>query len=100
MELQRGDPLLGHDGEVTAVESAVSTGRQETVYNLRVAFDRTYFVGSRGWGFSVWVHNTYSVSKIPNAQGKWEVISEQAGRPGKSFKSARPKAKRAKPPRA
>ena len=80
VELEPGDPLLGHDGKTTAVESAVSTGRQEKVYNLRVAFDRTYFVGSRGWDFSVWVHNTYTVPDKPNAQGKWVVESSQPGK--------------------
>jgi hypothetical protein len=59
-ELQPGDEILGHDGTATAVESVAPTGRHETLYNLRVAFDRTYFVGGRDWGFSLWAHNFYA----------------------------------------
>ena len=51
-ELKSGDMILGHDGQSTAVESIASTNRHESLYNLRVAFDRTYFVGGRPWGFS------------------------------------------------
>jgi hypothetical protein len=32
-------------------------GEVETVYNLEVEGDHTYFVGARDWGFSVWAHN-------------------------------------------
>ena len=53
-KLQRGDMLLGHDGRANAVESVTPTNRHESLYNLRVAVDRTYFVGSRDWGFSLW----------------------------------------------
>jgi hypothetical protein len=35
----------------------VHTGKQERVYNLRVADYHTYFVGSEEWRFSVWAHN-------------------------------------------
>ena len=35
------------------------TGREEAVYNLRVAEWATYFVGDPGWGADVWAHNTY-----------------------------------------
>ena len=34
------------------------TGREEVVYNGRVAEYHTYFVGDEGWGFSVWAHNS------------------------------------------
>jgi hypothetical protein len=64
VKLQSGDRLVEDDGQTTAVESAISTERQEAVYNLFVAFDRTYFVGRREWGFSVWVHNTYTAATI------------------------------------
>jgi hypothetical protein len=37
----------------------------ETVYNLEVEGDHTYFVGSDEWGFAVWVHNgRYDVNKM------------------------------------
>ena len=74
-ELRRGDMLLGDSGPGTAVESIALTGRHESLYNLRVAFDRTYFVGSRGWGFSLWVHNSYSVVSSATA-GKFAIIND------------------------
>jgi hypothetical protein len=58
-ELAFGDRLVGHDGAEVAVESVEDTGGWATVYNLRVSGFHTYFVGSREWGFSVWVHNAY-----------------------------------------
>jgi hypothetical protein len=57
-ELKAGDRLCSHDGQVVAVESVGEPGGEVTVYNLRVAEDHTYFVGSREWGFSVWAHNS------------------------------------------
>ena len=59
--LESGDLLLGHDSKLTPVELVTFTDQFETVYNLRVAFDHTYFVGGDDWGFSVWAHNTYSI---------------------------------------
>ena len=44
-----------------------------------MAFDRTYFVGRQDWGFSVWVHNTYSAPTGPNSAGKYAVESSQNG---------------------
>src|SRR5439155_1692868 len=41
-----GTPILTPDG-----------GEVTTVYNIRIYEYHTYFVGSRSWGFSVWVHN-------------------------------------------
>jgi RHS repeat-associated protein len=58
-ELRVGDRLLSHDGQWLAVDDLLDTGEFETVYNLRIAEFRTYFVGSREWGSSVWAHNTY-----------------------------------------
>jgi hypothetical protein len=34
------------------------TGREEAVYNCRVAEWHTYFVGCAAWGFSLWAHNS------------------------------------------
>jgi hypothetical protein len=82
-ELKPGDLILGDDGRSTAVESIAPTNRHESLYNLRVAFDRTYFVGSRAWGFSLWAHNTYvtfvenGVTKIKSiVNGVEKVLSE------------------------
>jgi len=60
--LAAGDQILGEDGNTTPVTAVYATGRTETVYNFRVAEDHTYFVGNPDWGFSLWVHNTYSVT--------------------------------------
>ena len=40
--------------------------------NLRVAFDRTYFVGSLAWGFSLSAHNFY---KAFEENGVWKIGS-------------------------
>ena len=57
--LVAGDLLRSHDGRWLPVESARISGEVAPVYNLRVADDHTYFVGSaEEWGFSVWVHNS------------------------------------------
>lgn len=56
-ELQIGDELVGHDGQLLTVEALRSTGDVVTVYNMRVADFHTYFVGGAAWGFDVWVHN-------------------------------------------
>ena len=77
-ELKSGDMILGHDGQSTAVESISSTNRHESLYNLRVAFDRTYFVGSRQWGFSLWAHNAYSIeSVVRNGEEVFQVINTE-----------------------
>ena len=55
-----------------------STNRHESLYNLRVAFDRTYFVGSRQWGFSLWAHNAYSIeSVVRNGEEVFQVINTE-----------------------
>jgi len=56
--LRVGDALRSHDGQWLAVEGVRDTGREEVVYNGRVAEYHTYFVGDEGWGFSVWAHNS------------------------------------------
>ena len=77
-----GDQILGHDGTATAVESIAQTGRLESLYNLRVATDRTYFVGSREWGFSLWAHNRYLAKFV---DGKW--IVEGLDKDGNAFRA-------------
>jgi hypothetical protein len=51
--------LIGHDGQITPIKEIYDTGIYETVYNLRVSNEHTYFVGDDSWGWSVWVHNEY-----------------------------------------
>ena len=57
-DLETGDKLIGHDGEVSFVERIVKTDRFETVYNLHVSIFQTYFVTI--FRQSVWAHNRYS----------------------------------------
>jgi len=59
-ELRVGDELRSHDGQWVAVEGVRDTGREEVVYNCRVAEYHTYFVGDESWPFSVWAHNAYA----------------------------------------
>ena len=74
-----GDMLLSHDGQIKLVEDVLNTGEYETVYNVRVADDHTYFVGGTAWGFSVWAHNAGCAlaqelrslgSKVTDIQGR------------------------------
>jgi hypothetical protein len=56
-ELNVGDSLLCDDGSYAQVERVEQRDEIETVYNIRVAEYRTYFVGDDDWGFGVWSHN-------------------------------------------
>ncbi|MEJ5277467.1 MAG: polymorphic toxin-type HINT domain-containing protein [Thermogemmata sp.] len=57
-ELKPGDRVVVLDPrESVAVTALRLTGRQEKLYNLRVADYHTYFVGDAHWDFSVWAHN-------------------------------------------
>ena len=73
-ELRSGDRIASHNDQPAVVESVTITDRRETVYNLRVSQDHTYFVGRRDWGFSIWAHNTYTVR--PAGDGTFEIIDE------------------------
>jgi hypothetical protein len=66
--------LLGCDDNPVPVDSVTPTARTAQVYNLRVADDHTYFVGSTSWGFSVWVHNQYHAA--PNGDGTWKIVDD------------------------
>jgi hypothetical protein len=66
-----------NDEKLMPVEGLTQTERTATVYNLRVKEDHTFFVGDGTWGFSVWVHNAYSV--IPAPKGKSFVVVNDAG---------------------
>ena len=59
-ELQQNDRLSTNHGDWTRVDRVETTEEAVPVYNLRVSDHRTYFVGSKNWGFGVWVHNGYS----------------------------------------
>ncbi|MGN6548207.1 MAG: Hint domain-containing protein, partial [Aureliella sp.] len=73
-ELQAGDELVSHTGQLARIEAVSRLGEITTVYNVRVAEHHTYFVGGRTWDLSVWVHNaTYALkaSDIPELAGKY-----------------------------
>jgi intein/homing endonuclease len=82
-ELRIGDLLVSHDGQTAPVDDILDTGIWETVYNFRVADCHTYFVGSDEWCFSVWAHNSCTVSprQLARAQaGAQELVN--SGVPG------------------
>jgi len=67
-DLRAGDELRSHDRQWLAVEGVRDTGREEAVYNCRVAEYHTYFVGDAAWGWSVWAHNScYSSPELARA---------------------------------
>jgi hypothetical protein len=59
-ELRVGDELVSHTGELLKVEGLRDTDDVQTVYNVEVETDHTYFVGCAEWGWSVWAHNQYA----------------------------------------
>lgn len=59
-ELEAGDLLSTASGEWLPVERIKNTGRDQTVYNMRVADYSTYFVAPPSCAFDVWVHNRYN----------------------------------------
>ncbi|MDW8244620.1 MAG: polymorphic toxin-type HINT domain-containing protein [Thermogemmata sp.] len=59
-DLQVGDALRPHDGQWLAVEGVQDTGREEVVYNRRVAEYHSYFVGDGEWDWSVWTCSSYA----------------------------------------
>jgi hypothetical protein len=69
-ELQPGDELRSHDGRWLPIEGVRNTGREEVVYNCRVAEYHTYFVGDQEWGFSIWSHNSACVPGGAGAAGQ------------------------------
>jgi hypothetical protein len=84
-ELRPGDELSSHDGAWIEVQAVRATGKVATVYNLRVADNHTYFVGSTEWGFSVWAHNTCGYLTYLDALGlqntaeAWEAYKQAVG---------------------
>ena len=55
--LEKGDEFQTSDGRRVPCDGIADSGRIETVYNVEVADSHTYFVGERGWGWDLWVHN-------------------------------------------
>ncbi|MCG6158094.1 Hint domain-containing protein [Rubinisphaera margarita] len=82
-ELEENDLLAGHNDVIAPISSVFPTGEVQTVYNFRVRDDHTYFVGDDGWGFSLWVHNTYKITEIdgPNGERLYQIIDESTGNP-------------------
>ncbi len=78
--LQAGDWLSTLSGGWAAVDEVYDTGCYETVYNIRVAEDHTYFVGSEEWGFGVWVHNAYYGNVLGMTPQDGQFISDLAVR--------------------
>jgi hypothetical protein len=70
-EIRPGEWLRGMDGWVEAGK-VEHTGKWETVYNLEIEDDHTYFVGAEDWGFSVWAHNMCSPEELVKAYQKLE----------------------------
>jgi hypothetical protein len=58
-QIVAGDHLVGHDGQFSVVSAVERTGEFASLYNLRIADYRTYFVGCHEWGWSAWAHNIY-----------------------------------------
>jgi serine protease inhibitor len=56
-QVRPGDSLSTNSAGWIAVDDVRPTSATETVYNLRVADYRTFFVGAEKWGFAIWVHN-------------------------------------------
>ena len=55
--LQPGDEVRLLTPGWQRIDANVDTGRTETVYNLEVEGDHTYFVGDLTWGWQAWAHN-------------------------------------------
>jgi hypothetical protein len=68
-EIKAGDELRTGEGGWIRCDGVENTRRSETVYNVEVEGDHTYFVGDPvTWGFSLWAHN---YNKFPNnARGR------------------------------
>lgn len=56
-ELEFGDELRTHDGGWVKLAGKETKGDVEPVYNFHVAENHTYFVGDRGSGLTILVHN-------------------------------------------
>ena len=59
-QIERGQFLLGANGERTAVDAIIGPTSPAPVFNLEVEVYHTYLVGGESWNFSIWAHNTRS----------------------------------------
>ncbi|HVC98715.1 MAG TPA: Hint domain-containing protein, partial [Pirellulales bacterium] len=80
-ELRPGDELLTDDFRWVKVSAVVDKGEVVPVFNLAVANDHTYFIGSkRRWGFCFLVHNESpgekSKENLPSTAGENEYAQE------------------------
>ncbi|MDW8244738.1 MAG: hypothetical protein RMJ88_16140 [Thermogemmata sp.] len=76
--------MRSHDGQWLAVEDVRDTGREEAVYNCRVAEYHTDFVGDEAWGWSVWAHNAgWDGCGTAGKQLSDEELLEKLTRPGR-----------------
>ena len=73
--LAAGDLLRSHDGRWVRIE-AVAENRESKVYNVRVEENPTYFVGSRDWGFSLWVHDVCGIPKERRGQPRQSPLEQ------------------------
>ncbi|MBA2227128.1 hypothetical protein H0921_13275 [thermophilic bacterium 2918] len=72
--------MRSHDGQWLAVAGVRNTGREEVVYNCRVAEFHTYFVGDAAWGFSVWAHNACTIEQARAAAARHGGVEIGEGR--------------------
>jgi intein/homing endonuclease len=88
-EIETGEELRSHDGQWIPLDSRYITDNLVTVYNMRVAENHTYFVGSPLWGFSVWAHNSCDILKVSELRGRQMPI-EFMGNKIKKYKRQMP----------
>jgi hypothetical protein len=102
-ELRPGDRLRSAHGPDPVVLALTDEQAETVVYNLRVAWYHTYFVGDRDWPCSVWAHNAYLTPRQVQAKlrtyadayarrvrnnggrtynGLWEEVAEEVAGPG------------------
>jgi RHS repeat-associated protein len=88
-QLQIGDEIKLMDGGWIRVDGIADSGRRETVYNLLIEGDHTYFVGCAEWGFSVWAHNAYTPEQMQRAKDYIERLGFEVNTPEMQKKFAR-----------
>ena len=74
-DLESGELLRGHDGQLWPVESVTATTELAPVYNCRIAEYHTYFVQAPAGGAWLWAHNDchHIVSRYGNTKRGWTV---------------------------
>jgi hypothetical protein len=71
--IRKGDLVLSHGDQDVLVQEVEQAGRYDTVYNVEVEHDHTYFVGATEWGWSAWAHNAAcrSIQNRPPHGDSW-----------------------------